>query len=117
MLPAFLLTQQTINQNGESPECDAGSELSVVLVTLGIQTVKEQQSLQLAIQGSVDGVTWRPEPLVTFPQKFYPGVSSVLLDLKRGGEVRYLRAQWKIDRWGRGDKTASFQLYLFAEPF
>ena len=85
-----------------------------VLVTLGISAVIEQESLLVSIHGSSDGVEWTPEPLVQFPQKFYPGIWAVFLDARRHS-VRFLQARWKTDRWGRGTKTPMFRIYLFAE--
>jgi hypothetical protein len=113
MLPAFLIPEMTLEQNGEGPAVEVTGEGPMVLLTLGIQQVREQQSLLLTIQGSPDEVTW--QAIVEFPQKFYSGISSVLVDLGREAGVRYLRAVWKVDRWGRGDKTPRFRLYLAAE--
>jgi hypothetical protein len=85
-----------------------------ILVTLGILEVIEQQSLLISIHGSPDGTDWTASPLVEFPQKFYTGVSAVLIDTTTAS-IRFLRAEWKADRWGRGSKTPSFRFYLFAE--
>jgi hypothetical protein len=115
MLPNFLLPETKIEQNGSGPGLDVGSGASLILLTLGIGQIREQQSLQLAIHGSADGNAWSGDPLVEFPQKFYAGVSAVLLDLSRHPGTRFLRAEWKVDRWGRGDKLPVFQVYLFAE--
>jgi hypothetical protein len=115
MMPAFLLPESTIEQNGSGPALDVGSARSPILLTLGVQQVREQQSLEMAIYGSADGTTWNSDPLVEFPQKFYAGISAVLVDLSRHPGVRFLRAQWKVDRWGRGDKQPVFQVYLLAE--
>lgn len=83
-------------------------------MTLGIAKVIEQESLAITIHGSADGQEWSPSPLATFPQKFYVGVSSLLVNLTGHPEVRFLRAEWKVNRWGRGDKTPMFEFYLFA---
>jgi hypothetical protein len=115
MSPAFLLPETTIEQNGEGPVVDVTGHASLILLTLGVRKIREQQSLLVTIQGSADGVTWNQDPLVEFPQKFYAGLSSVAIDLSRHAGVRFLRAAWKVDRWGRGDKTPSFRVYLAAE--
>ncbi|HEX4770955.1 MAG TPA: hypothetical protein VH351_09010 [Bryobacteraceae bacterium] len=122
MTPAFLLPEMTIDQNGAGPAMEVtgtgvGNKRtgSLVLLTLGVGQIREQQSLVVAIEGSADGLTWNSEPVVVFPQKFYSGLSSVLVDLKRHAGMRFLRATWKVDRWGRGDKTPSFRVYLAAE--
>lgn len=112
-IPAFLIPESTIQKNatGESIELP---DFRPVLVTLGILKVIEQESLIVSVEGSEDGSQWLPDPLVTFPEKFYPGVSAVYVD-PAAKNVRFLRATWKVNRWGRGDKTPSFQIYLFAE--
>jgi hypothetical protein len=117
MEPAFLVPETTVHANGESastaiplPRPDA------LMITLGITKIVEQEALQLAIEGSADGSTWSAVPLASFPQKFYTGVSTLLIDLKRHPDTAYLKAHWKVSRWGRGDKVASFTFYVFAEP-
>ena len=117
MLPNFLLEEQVVRTNGSGPRLDLGESHSGLLnVTLGITGVSEQESLDLAICGSADGETWGEKPLMSFPQKFYCGVYSLLLDLSETPEIRYLRADWKASRWGRGDLMPLFSFYVFAEP-
>jgi hypothetical protein len=116
----FLVPETTVHTNGEGSafalaalsDSPAGS----VLITLGITKVVEQQALTISIHGSPDGAQWTAAPLAALPQKFYTGVSSLVLDLRKHPDVRYIRAQWKVARWGRGDKTPSFTFYVFAEP-
>lgn len=97
------------------PQLDLGEGAGAVLVTLGISGVIEQESLLVSIHGSQDGVEWSAEPVVQFPQKFYTGLSAVLIEAGRRS-IRYLQARWKTDRWGRGAKTPMFRIYLLAEP-
>ena len=40
---------------------------------------------------------------------------SLLLDLSQHPEIRYLRVQWKMNRWGRGEPTPLFGFYLVAQ--
>lgn len=112
-LPTFLLPETTIQKNGTSAPIELQSDRPV-LITLGVLETVEQESLLFSLEGSEDAAQWLPDPLVTFPEKFYPGVAAIYLDpaLKN---IRYLRASWKLNRWGRGDKTPSFRLYVFAE--
>lgn len=118
MLPAFLVSESTVQGNGESAPVEIGREPrpNTLLVTLGITHVVEQEALLVSLHGSPDGTAWDAPPLAIFPQKFYTGVSSLMLDLTAHPEVSFLRAQWKVARWGRGDKTPSFRFYLFVEP-
>ena len=75
----------------------------------------EQESFDLAVYGSTDGNEWGPKPLAAFPQKFYCGTYSILLDLSDAPDVRFLRVQWKMSRWGRGEPKPLFGFYVFAE--
>lgn len=110
----FLLPERVARQDG------AGEEVALetnrgrpLLVTLGITRIVEQESLEVAIWGSADKRTWRS--LQTFPQKFYCGTYHLLLNLSGCPEIRHIRAQWRVKRWGRGETTPLFAFYLFAE--
>jgi len=117
MLPAFLVPETITQANGEGvPVGLNGGAPGALLVTLGITHVVEQETLLVSIYGSADGVAWDPTPLGVFPQKFYAGISTIILDLTAHPRVTFVRAQWKVARWGRGDKTPSFTFYVFVEP-
>jgi hypothetical protein len=114
MIPAFLHPEQVVREDGHGPAISIENVKSDrLLVTLGITRIVEQESLDVSIWGSADGSEWRP--LAAFPQKFYCGTYSLLLNLSQHPDVRYLRAQWKMGRWGRGDQKPLFGFYLFAE--
>ena len=38
-----------------------------------------------------------------------------ILDLTDRPDVKYLRAKWRVNRWGKGDPKPLFTLYLFAQ--
>jgi hypothetical protein len=115
--PVFLVPETTVHANGESPAAALDPpRASRVIITFGITAVVEQEAILVSIHGSADGQSWQPSSLVAFPQKFYPGVASVVIDLDLHPDVNFIRAQWKVTRWGRGDKTPSFAMYVFAEP-
>jgi hypothetical protein len=116
MLPDFLLPETTIRQAGNGETLDVSEYAGgVLLLTLGITRIIEQQSLDIAIQGSADGKEWGAKPLITFPQKFYCGTYQILLDLGGHPNVKYLRAKWQVARWGKGDPKPLFGAYLFAQ--
>jgi hypothetical protein len=116
MLPAFLLPEAVIREDTEGPELSLGpSEGKLLLLTLGVTRVIEQESLEVAVWGSPDGADWGTKPLVVFPQKFYCGTYQLLLDLSENPDVRHLRAKCKVARWGRGEPKPLFGLYLFVE--
>lgn len=116
MLPNFLVTETVIREDGKGGEGEVGaSQGKLLLLTLGITRIIEQESLDVSIWGSVDKADWGSKPLVSFPQKFYCGTYQILLDLSEHKEIKYLRAQWKVNRWGRGAAKPLFGFYLFAQ--
>jgi hypothetical protein len=116
MIPNFLVSEQVVRENGTGPTIDFGPACpGAVALTFGITSVVEQQSIDLALYGSADGETFDDKPLASFPQKFYCGTYSLVLDLSARPDVRYIRAGWKTNRWGRGDQTPLFSIYVFAE--
>ena len=116
MLPEFLVPETEQRANGESEVMVLGEARGKALtLTLGINRIIEQESLDVAIFGSVDGEEWGDMPLAAYPQKFYCGTYSLLLDLSKHPDVTHIRAQWKMNRWGRGDMKPLFGFYLFVE--
>src|SRR5262249_4383782 len=114
MTPRFLLPESVARQDGAGAEIaldtDCGKSL---LLTLGIDLTVEQESLEISVWGSPDKRAWKL--LQTFPQKFYCGTYSLPLDLTQHREVRYLRAQWRMNRWGAGDGAPLFGFSLAAQ--
>ncbi len=116
MLPNFLIPETVIREAGTGPELSVGSaERGLLLLTLGITRIIEQQSLDIGLYGSADNAEWSPKPLISFPQKFYCGTYQLLLDLSAHPEMKYLRAKWQVSRWGRGDPKPLFGVYLFVQ--
>ena len=117
MLPEFLLPETTIREPGAGPEMELGEQAGgTLIVTLGITHIIEQESLDVSICGSADGSDWGARPLATIPQKFYCGTYQIPLDLSERPEVKYLRAKWHVNRWGKGDPKPLFTMYLFTQP-
>ena len=116
MLPEFLLPETTIREAGAGPEIALGEQHGGMLIlTLGITRIIEQESLDVSICGSTDGKDWSAKPIVTFPQKFYCGTYQILMELSAHASVRFLRAKWQVNRWGKGDPKPLFGIYLFAQ--
>lgn len=86
----------------------------VFVVQMDITETVEQESLELSLWGSVDGQEWGVMPLVKFPQRFYRSSTRMALDLTHRPEVRFLRARWELNRWGRGRPTARFRFGVTA---
>lgn len=116
MLQNFILPETLVREDGTGPQFDVGSSRgNTFVLTLGITRIIEQESLDLTLWGSIDGTDWGAAPLIAFPQKFYCGTYTLLLDLSRTPDVRFLRAQWKLNRWGRGEPKPLFGIYVFAQ--
>ncbi len=116
MMPNFLIPESVIREDSEGPVMQLGAAKGkLLLLTLGITRIIEQESLDVSVWGSNDQANWGAKPLVAFPQKFYCGTYQVLLDLTEHPEVEFLKAKVKLGRWGRGDAKPLFGVYLFAQ--
>jgi hypothetical protein len=116
MLRNFLLPESIARADGTGPEIDLGSKRGKLLVlTLGITRILEQESLELSVWGSADGERWGLEPLAKFPPKFYCGLYSILLNLGSQNDVRFLRVQWNMSRWSKRESMPMFGFYVYAE--
>jgi hypothetical protein len=113
-MPSYILPENVARQDGSGAiiALEAGRS-KPLLLTLGITRTIEQESLEMSVWGSPDRDRWRL--LETFPQKFYCGTYALGLDLTRHSDVRYLRAEWKMSRWGVGETTPLFGFYLRME--
>jgi hypothetical protein len=111
MMDSHLVPEKTkVTAKGDSAAIDVlGLASHVLLLTLNITDVIEQESLDVSIYGSPDGTTWSEKPLIAFPQKFYRGEHPLLLDLSDKPDVKMLRAHWEVARWGRGTETPMFE--------
>lgn len=116
MLPKFIVDETVVREDGAGPAIELGpSRGKEILLTLGITRIIEQESLDVSIWGSADGSEWGAKPLIAFPQKFYCGTYTLLLNLSQHPDVCYLRGQWKVNRWGRGELRPLFGFYVFAQ--
>src|ERR1044071_6997920 len=113
MTPVFLVPEQEVTKNGEGAAVDVGTG-GLLERTLGILAVIEQESLDVAIHGSADGTTWTPKPISAFPQKFYAGVTKIVFDPAKYPGTAFIRAQWKVNRWGNWKSPAMFRFFVFA---
>ncbi len=110
MLDAFLVPEKTvITAKGDSEALDvSGVANAVFLVTLSINEVVEQESIEVTMFTSPDRTTWEAKPVATLPQKFYPGDYPLLVDLTATPNAKFVRAHWDVNRWGRGPTTPRF---------
>lgn len=113
MVDAYLLPKTVVTAKGDGAPVEIGAaEHRVFLLALNISKIVEQESLDVTVWGSSDGQAWGDKPLVAFPQKFYCGEHPLLLDLTGRAEVRFLRAHWEVNRWGRGSETPMFEFQV-----
>jgi hypothetical protein len=118
MLASFILPETTIREAGTGPVVDLGENRgNLMLLTLGITRIIEQESLDISIWGSADGAEWGTKPLLSFPQKFYCGTYQIMLDLREQPTLRFLRVKYQAHRWGKGDPKPLFGAYVFAQEF
>lgn len=116
MLPRSLLPETISRANGVGPVTDVSQDAGRLLVlTLGITRIIEQESLELSVWGSPDTSNWGAKPLALFPQKSYCGIYSILLNLSARPEIKYLRVQWKMNRWTKGNPNPLFGFYVVSE--
>jgi len=116
MLPNYLFPESVARASGEGPVVEAGAfRGKLAVATLGITRTLEQEGLEVSIWGSADGDAWSERPLARFPQKFYCGLYSILLNLSAYPEARYLQVRWKMSRWDRREPLPLFGFYVFVE--
>ena len=116
MLPQFLLPETTVREPGSGPVIELGKHQgSYLVLTLGITRIIEQESIDLSIWGSVDGIEWGTKPIISFPQKFYCGTYQIILDLTERPAISHLRVKWGVSRWGKGDPKPLFGFYVFVQ--
>lgn len=111
MVDTFLVPEKTtIQAKGDGLAVEiTGTATRVLLATLNITEVIEQESLDVSIWGSADGSNFGTKALAAYPQKFYRGSHPLLIDLRANPEIKFLRAHWEAARWGRGVETPKFE--------
>jgi hypothetical protein len=109
LIPPGTLLEE--NGHGDRVDISAG-ETRTFLCTMLITDQIEQESIDLAIWGSPDGENWGAHPLLRLPQRFYRGETRAVLELVFRPEVKFIRAQWELNRWGRVAPLPMFKLAL-----
>jgi hypothetical protein len=111
MLEAFLVPEKTVvSAKGDGPALDvSGAEGRIFLLTLEITDIIEQESLDVGIFESADGLIWEAKPIAAFAQKFYREEVPLLLNLSARPAMKFVRAHWEVNRWGRGSEIPMFE--------
>jgi hypothetical protein len=98
-----------LESNGDGTPLDISGTLSrTFFCTLTVTDQIEQESLDVSIWGSANGQDFGKRPLLKFPQQFYRGTTKMVLDISLRPEVKFLRARWELNRWGRVAPTPMF---------
>lgn len=99
-----------VETNGEGPAFELGALAGrSLLMVLRVIDIIEQESLHVSAWGSTDGASWGESALFWYPEKFYRGVTPASLDLAQRPEIKFLRARWEVNRWGRGYPLPHFK--------
>src|SRR5436853_41886 len=102
-----------VESNGEGEKVDiSASQTRTFLCTLEIADQIEQESIDVSIWISEDGENWSTKPILKLPQQFYRGETRAVLDLAVRPEVKFIRAKWELNRWGRVAPLPMFRLGL-----
>src|SRR5271166_2686430 len=104
----FVVEETVVREAGESHDFDCGENPQTLNLTLGITHAIEQESIEVLIFDSRDRARWRPTPLVRFSPKYYCGVYQITVPAPH---ERYLKAAWRVERWGNSAKPF-FGFYL-----
>ena len=106
-------TQLTSNGNGQAIDVSSSATRTFLLAML-ISDQIEQESIDVSIFGSADGQNWEAKPILKLPQRFYRGETRAVLDLTLRPNVKFIRAHWELNRWGRVAPTPMFVVGLTA---
>jgi hypothetical protein len=109
LIPPDTLLQE--NGTGDAVDVSA-STTRTFLCSMEITDQIEQESVDIAIWGSADGQDWGTKPILKLPQRFYRGETRAVLELVFRPEVKWIRAQGELNRWGRVAPLPMFRLGL-----
>jgi len=98
-----------LTSNADGAPIDISETISrTFFCTLAISDQIEQESLDVSLWGSPDGLEFGKRPLLKLPQQFYCGTTKMVLDVSLKPEIKFLRARWELNRWGRGTPAPMF---------
>lgn len=99
------------NGNGAAVDVSASATRTFFCVMVITEQI-EQESIDVSIYGSPDGQAWTGKPILKLPQRFYRGETRAVLELVFNPDVKFIRAGWDLNRWGRVAPLPMFQLGL-----
>ncbi len=99
---SLIPAETKLESNSVGPSLDiSDSSTRTFFCTLSITDQIEQESLDVSIWGSPDGENFGKTPLLKLPQQFYRGATKMVLDVSLKPDIKFLRAKWDLNRWGR----------------
>jgi len=102
-----------LESTADGQAIDVGASATrTFLCNLFISDQIEQESLDISIWGSADGQSWGTHPILKLPQRFYRGETRAVLELVLRPEVKFIRAKWELNKWGRGAPVPTFRAGL-----
>jgi hypothetical protein len=112
---ALIPSGTRVEANGDAAAHDiSGSSTRTFLCVLDVTDQIEQEALDVSVWGSPDGQNWGTKPIIKLPQQFYRGESRMVLDLTLRPEMKFVRAHWELNRWGRVAPQPMFVIGLRA---
>jgi hypothetical protein len=116
MLRHFLLPESIARADGMGPEIDLGSKRGKLLVlTLGITRILEQESLELSVWGSPDGQKWGCKAAGKVPAQVLLRPLFHSSEFGSQSDVSFVRVQWRMSRWSKRENMPMFGFYVYAE--
>jgi len=113
---ALIPANTRLESNGDGTPLDISETVSrTFFCTLTVTDQIEQESLDVSIWGSPNGQDFGKRPLLKLPQQFYRGTTKMVLDVSLRQEIKFLRARWELNRWGRVSPTPMFVASLQLE--
>lgn len=110
MAPGLLMPECVVHAAGCGPAFEVGAEYGHhARVVLRVTHTVPHESLAVFVVGSPDGVHWPGRPLAAFRKSCLNGCYEAEVDLTG---IRYLRAEWQVDRWDRSQTQALFGFSL-----
>ena len=102
-----------VEENGEGEKVDvSASSTRTFFCAMVISDQIEQESIDVSIWGSADGQNWETHPILKLPQRFYRGETRAVLELVLRPEIKFIRARWELNRWGRVAPLPMFRVGL-----
>jgi hypothetical protein len=102
-----------VEENGEGEKVDISATSTRTFFCIMLITDQiEQESIDISIWGSADGEKWGSHPILKLPQRFYRGETRAVLELVLRPDVKFIRARWELNRWGRVAPLPMFRVGL-----